>query len=415
MSEKRKYNPELKAEAVKHVNEQGLTQAEAGQKLGIPKETPRSPTPRRDDPEHEIREVMMIGELETKPDYARAMERVEAWFAGVLLDRPPVRFTRHNAEFEAEASGFDEAALRKRWFDVEYRVSAFVASLGGRHFHGETFPVFWPNLGPDVYAAFYGCPLRFGDATSWSIHCLHEKGDIDALRFDSACEYMVTLEALTRRALEEAEGRFLVGYTDLHPGIDTAAAFRGQAEFCLDLYDDPDYARALLDLASRDFGPIYDRFDSVLKREGMPSVTWMGIPAPGKMHVPSCDFASMLSPEHFEEFVYPELDRQCRMMSHNVFHVDGKGVARHLDRLLELPGVQGYQWVQGVGDDEPILQWVSLIKKIQGRGKGVVVDLKTSELEAFMEEVRPKGIYLCVGTDDEDEELAIIRRLEKWR
>lgn len=35
MGEKRKYNPELKAEAIKMVNEQGKTHAEASRKLGI--------------------------------------------------------------------------------------------------------------------------------------------------------------------------------------------------------------------------------------------------------------------------------------------------------------------------------------------------------------------------------------------
>ena len=357
----------------------------------------------------------MIDRLETKPDFAQAMERVEAWFAGELLDRPPVRFTRHNAEFEAEPSGLDEAALRRRWFDVDYQVETFLESIKGRRFNGETFPVFWPNLGPDVYAAFYGCPLVYGEATSWAVHCVHEKSDITALKYDTNCDYMRTLEALTKAALEIAPGRFLVGYTDLHPGIDTAVAWRGQEPFCLDLYDDPEFARGLLDLAARDFGAIYDRFDGVLKAAGQPSVTWMGIPTPGKMHIPSCDFSSMLGAEHFEEFVYPELERECRMMSHNVFHVDGKGVARHLDRILELPGLQGIQWVQGVGDDEPIMQWVPLIREIQSRGKGVVVDLKPFELGPFMGEIRPRGIYLCVGTGSEEEEQAIIKMLESWR
>jgi transposase len=39
MGEKRRYNPELKAEAIKMVREQGLTQAEASRRLGIPKGT----------------------------------------------------------------------------------------------------------------------------------------------------------------------------------------------------------------------------------------------------------------------------------------------------------------------------------------------------------------------------------------
>ncbi len=39
MSVKRKYNPELKAETIKMVNEQGMTQAEVSKKLRIPKGT----------------------------------------------------------------------------------------------------------------------------------------------------------------------------------------------------------------------------------------------------------------------------------------------------------------------------------------------------------------------------------------
>ncbi len=30
----------------------------------------------------------------------------------------------------------------------------------------------------------------------------------------------------------------------------------------------------------------------------------MGIPSFGKLHIPSCDFAAMISPKHFEEFCY---------------------------------------------------------------------------------------------------------------
>ena len=61
-------------------------------------------------------------------------------------------------------------------------------------------------------------------------------------------------------------------------------------------------------------------------------------------------------------------------MTHNIFHVDGKGMLRHLDRILEVPQIQAIQWVQGVGDDLPILQWLPVIRKIQAAGKGVVVD-----------------------------------------
>ena len=81
----------------------------------------------------------------------------------------------------------------------------------------------------------------------------------------------------------------------------------------------------------------------------------------------------------------------------NIFHLDGRGVARHLDAILELPNVNAIQWVQGVGLDQPILQWTPLIRKIQAAGKSVVVDLTVQELEPFIDAVAPEGILLCLA------------------
>ena len=101
-------------------------------------------------------------------------------------------------------------------------------------------------------------------------------------------------------------------------------------------------------------------------------------------------------------------------MTHNIFHVDGKGVARHLDAILQLPNVQAIQWVQGVGDDLPIMQWVPLIKRIQAAGKSVVVDLSPAELEEFIGAVRPEGIFLTMASENEAEERAILKRIAQW-
>jgi hypothetical protein len=94
--------------------------------------------------------------------------------------------------------------------------------------------------------------------------------------------------------------------------------------------------------------------------------------------------------------------------------MDGKGVARHLDLILELPGVQAIQWVQGVSDDQPILQWVPLIQRIQSAGKSVVVDLAKTELEDFIRDVRPEGIFLCLPSESEEEEQWLTNRIERW-
>ena len=100
-------------------------------------------------------------------------------------------------------------------------------------------------------------------------------------------------------------------------------------------------------------------------------------------------------------------------MTDNVFHVDGKGMLRHLDVLLSIPQIQAIQWVQGVGDDLPIQQWLPVIRKIQDAGKGAIVDLQLDELEPFVAAMKPDGLYLCIPAEEQDQ-LDILKRLEKW-
>ena len=122
----------------------------------------------------------------------------------------------------------------------------------------------------------------------------------------------------------------------------------------------------------------------------------------------------MISPAFFQEFGLPVLQREVRTMTHNIFHVDGKGVARHLDAILSVPQVHALQWVQGVGDDLPILQWVPFLKGIQARGVPVIVDLQKTELDEFIDVMSPQGLFLWVATEDEKEEQEILQMVAKW-
>jgi hypothetical protein len=354
-------------------------------------------------------------ELQGKPNFDRAMQRIDAWFAHEMIDHPPVRFSEHNAEYAAGPAAQNRTwpDLRARWFDAEFQVDSFLDSIRGKMFYGETFPVFWPNLGPNVYAAFHGAELDYGEVTSWIRHCVRERGDLDRLQFRRDDVYFRKIEELTRMGLEKCAGQFLVGYTDLHGSLDCAADWRGQQQLCLDLADDPGLVHALVDRANENFLPVFDHFDAVLKAHGQMSVTWMAIPSRGKMHVSSCDFTFMVSCAAFDEFYLPSLLAEVRHMTHNVFHLDGKGMLRHLDRILAVPEIQAIQWVHGVGDDAPILQWLPVIQKIQAAGKGVLVDLQLHELEPFIAATDPKGLYLCIAAP-ESLQPDILKRLEKW-
>jgi len=352
-------------------------------------------------------------ELENMPGFERAMQRVEAWYHGQIIDRAPVRFSAHNAFVEEASAAYPSANLQERWFNAEFQVETYLNSIRGRTFLAETFPVYWPNLGPEVYAAFYGAQLEYGDVTAWSKPLINNWDDVGQLRLNLDNPYFKKLEELTRVAIDKCRGRALVGYTDLHPGVDCAAAWRDPQRLCLDLYDHPAQAQRLIELAIADFETIYNHFDRLLKAAGQPSVSWMGIPSAGRMHIPSCDFSALISTGFFEQFCLPVLQREVKTMTHNIFHVDGKNVARHLEAILSVPEVHAIQWVQGMGRDYPILQWLPLIKQIQAK-RPVIVDLQPHELEPFLEQMQPEGIFLWLATHSEEQELAIIKRLEKW-
>jgi hypothetical protein len=354
-------------------------------------------------------------ELQNKPEFDSAMKRIDAWFNQELIDRPPVRFAEHNAEYSTSHSlaGRNWPDLKSRWFDAEYQVDYFIESIRGRTFHGETFPIFCPNLGPNVYAAYYGAELEFGEVTSWIRHLIYNWGDEEYLKFSRENEYFLKIEELARIALEKCLELFMVGYTDLHGSLDCVADWRNPQLLCMDIFDCPENIHNLVRLANENFLPTFDHYDAVLKAHGQLSVNWMGIPSPGRIHIPSCDFTANVSAENFVEFYLPSLLTEVKDMTHNIFHLDGKGMIRHLDCILAVPEIQAVQWVQGVGNDLPIMQWLPLIKRIRAAGKSVVVDLQLSELEPFITEIQPEGLYLCLAAPQADQP-EILKRLEKW-
>ena len=358
--------------------------------------------------------------LECKPDFVDCMKRIYAWYNCEIIDRAPVRFLEHtdrnivNQEYESVESSGKWKSLKDRWYDVEYQIKHFEASLNNL-FLGETFPVYWPNLGPNVYAGMLGGEIEFGDVTSWVHPIINSLEETDKIKFDRNSEYLKKLEELTDYALERCDHQYMVGYTDIHPSLDCLDALRGTTALCLDMYDEPEKLHVMIEKCYAPFGEIMTRMHDKLKTKKQLSVSWMNIPSYEIMHIPSCDLGAMISKQSFNEFALPYIKKEVKQCAHNVFHLDGKGVANHIDSILEIEEIHAIQWVQGVGEDKPIMQWIPLIKRIQAAGKGVVVYLELAELEDFIAVMDPKGIYLGISETDIDTQKQVLKRLEKWK
>ena len=77
---------------------------------------------------------MVNWEYRCKPDFAQCAERVEAFFQGELLDRVPIRFHRHNAEYDIIRKS-NHLTLKDRWMDAEYQADEYMNSIHSFRFN----------------------------------------------------------------------------------------------------------------------------------------------------------------------------------------------------------------------------------------------------------------------------------------
>ncbi len=354
--------------------------------------------------------------LSLKPDYEETRQRIEAFWERQLLDRPVVQFTLYKPEAERRplpVSGHTTPA--GRWLDAEYQAEWALANLSNQLFLGDTLPVAWPNLGPDVFASFYGCPLEFDDSgTSWSRPILDDWSKVDEVRLDRGHPFLRRLVEMSDALLEVGRGHFLTGITDLHPGGDCLAALRGPQNLALDLLDHPAEVKALLARVEADFFEVYDLFDQRLRAAGMPITTWTPLLSEGRYYLPSNDFSILIGPQMFADFFLPGIIRQCRFLDRSLYHLDGPGALRHLEHLLEIPELDAIQFVPTIGD-AAFARWSWVYRRIQEAGKGVQVTCTLAEIDQVIETLHPAGVYLVVNDVPSPEAATVLlKKLEQW-
>lgn len=351
-----------------------------------------------------------------KPDYAKSRQRIEAFWERQVLDRPVVQFDLMrppNEQMPLPESRHGSA--RARWLDAEYQAQWHLAALSNREFLGDTLPVAFPNLGPELFAAFYGCPLHFGDyGTSWTEPILHDWDQMDQIQMDWENPWLAKLHEMTDAFLAVGRDTFITGMTDWHPGGDWLAAVRDPANLAMDLILEPEGVKRLLARAEEDYYRVYDVFYAKLRAHGQPITTWLPLVAEGRYYVPSNDFSYMISPAMFNEFFLPGLARECAFLERSIYHVDGPGALRHLDAILSIPELDAVQWVYGAGN-EGFHRWVEVYRCIQGAGKGVEVICGFDEIEAVMATLSPEGLFLSVQeVPNREAGLDMLARLTRW-
>ncbi|MHB0878126.1 MAG: hypothetical protein ACYC5O_18990, partial [Anaerolineae bacterium] len=115
-------------------------------------------------------------------DWREALARMEAWWAGECLGRPAIQVTAPRDGVTPRPVPAPDT-IEAQWLDVGYVIESSLEAMRCRYYGGEAFPSMYPNLGPDVTAAYMGCDLVFGETTSWSVPNLPNWDGLAAVRF----------------------------------------------------------------------------------------------------------------------------------------------------------------------------------------------------------------------------------------
>jgi len=358
--------------------------------------------------------------FELKPDYEKTLDRYRAYWACSVLDRPTVdiRLPKPGASpFPKKTyANWDDS-----WLDIDYRIEKTAYEMENTLFLGDSLPLVFPNLGPEIYSAWCGCGYRFTEDSTWSEPAIRDwEEDAGKVRLDMNHPLFKTLERFTDGLLARGEGRFIPGLTDFHPGGDHLAALRDPADFAMDLLENPEHVKAELTASTDEYFAAYNHFYDRLKAgagKDAPISSWMGsLCGDGRFYIPSNDFSCMISNDMFREFFLPGIRQECRFYDQSVYHLDGPGALRHLDDLLAIPELNAIQWVFGAGN-EGYARWVDVYRRIQKAGKGNVLYVDKSELPLVYETLRPEGIHFGYigGISDQETAEAVIRSITAWK
>ena len=353
--------------------------------------------------------------IDAIPDWERRIARQDACWEREILDRPVCAITvPREPPVRAVPAARPYASLRDYWLDTDRVVETTVAAVRNTEYLGDALPFAWPNLGPEVFSAFFGCEMEFGETTTWAIPCIHDWAEAGACRFSKENPYWRKLEEMTEALLDAGDGLFYTGLSDLHPGGDALAAFRDPQQLNLDLLLHPGEVRQLLGYVNRVYAELLEFYFAKLAARRQPVTTWPGIVSSKRWMVPSNDFSCMISKAMFDKFFLPGIREECRLLEASVYHLDGPAALRHLDSLLEIPELSMIQWVYGAGQGRAS-DWLPVYRRCQAAQKGIQLFLDADELPVIMENLRPEGVWMAVTVPDHDAARAVLRTVETWR
>ena len=241
--------------------------------------------------------------------------------------------------YELDYASFDPALANRPFssWDYDKDLDAFADFQIKRHdvfmehvkgLDNDYVPAIHVGAGYGVNSAFFsGQEVIMGDDTSWTLPFIKDWADMAKLEMNENNPWYQKLLAVTRRFVEQSDGRYAVSaFSNAGPG-DLSNALRGD-EIFYDLYDEPDYIHELMDKSADATIWLEESLHRIIGDVCGGSVTanvWFPVHAPYL----SMDFNDLCADEIFRTFDRPRTQRIINHFGGAYIHHHAKGFHIH--------------------------------------------------------------------------------------
>lgn len=175
--------------------------------------------------------------------------------------------------------------------------------------------------------------------------------------------------------IHDAAQRFgydvVLGANPMIDPLTTLSMMLGPNQFYLEVIDRPEMIKRWTQRLGDMFMQIVHGYRQARAAHGRrEDINWTGLWAPGDMDALQCDASALLSPEMFNEFALPQLERQAEFMDFGLWHLDGAGELPHIESICAVPGMRAIQWIDA--QYAPQMKYIDAWKKIRKLGKSLM-------------------------------------------
>ena len=275
-------------------------------------------------------------------------------------------------------------------------VDAYDYQLSRQRWFGDAFPSVQFSS-PTVAVAFMGARVETTEASVWMKPA--KASAIEDLHFsvDQSNRYWQQTLELCRTAVESWQDRVVVRMPTLGGNLDLAMPFLENETLLLALTDSPQEVHRIVDQL-HDCWWFYVRALNQVLGAGPGYSCWTPLFSDVPYYILQCDFAAMISPDMFDEFVLPEIRSTACKLGNCFFHLDGPGMVPHLDSLLAVDAIRGVQWVPGPKHSASDDLAIKLYRKILDHGRLAQVCGSMSDFTRVVDALgSARGLFLTTS------------------